>query len=467
MSTQADKPRISYTPCGGAFDMWRAKELMVLFDGPAGTGKSRGGLEKCLATAMKYDRCRQLLIRATRTSMTQSVLVTFETHVAVGKDGKPLPWVSGPSRATRTSYVLPNGSEIVLGGMDNPDRIMSTEYDRIYVFEATELAENAIEQLITRLRNGMTDYHQMVLDCNPSAPSHWLKRRADGGKMRRIPSRHTDNPMLWDAKAGEWTKRGREYLETLNQLTGHRRARLLEGHWAAAEGLVYSAFDNAFHVVDAMPVGWEKWDKLRTIDFGFTNPFVCQWWAVDPDGRMYLYREYVKSKRTVSDHAPEINRLSAGENYIATIADHDAEDRAELMKANIQTIAAKKAVSVGIQAVNDRLVKQGDGKARLYVLRSALVETCEVLESAKKPCGFLAEIDSYVYPKVKEGRGEKEEPVKEHDHSMDAARYAVAYFDVGGANGAKALPMALGKDEKEEPCGWLDLDEAADMWSTV
>ena len=27
------------------------------------------------------------------------------------------------------------------------------------------------------------------------------------------------------------------------------------------------------------------------VDFGYTNPFTCQWWAMDHDGRLYLYRE--------------------------------------------------------------------------------------------------------------------------------------------------------------------------------
>jgi predicted transcriptional regulator len=39
------------------------------------------------------------------------------------------------------------------------------------------------------------------------------------------------------------------------------------------------------------------------VDFGYTNPFVMQWWAEDPDGRLYLYREIYRTRRLVEDHA--------------------------------------------------------------------------------------------------------------------------------------------------------------------
>ena len=46
-------------------------------------------------------------------------------------------------------------TRLIIGGMDNADRIMSTEYDIILVVEATEISEDDAEKLGTRLRNGM------------------------------------------------------------------------------------------------------------------------------------------------------------------------------------------------------------------------------------------------------------------------------------------------------------------------
>ena len=109
------------------------------------------------------------------------------------------------------------------------------------------------------------------------------------------------------------------------------------------------------------------------IDFGYSNPFVCLWIAIDDDGRMYVYREIYHTRRTVKVHAAQINRLSEGERYEFTVADHDAEDRAALLENGIATIAANKAIRPGIEAVQERLKVAGDGKPRLFVLRDSLI----------------------------------------------------------------------------------------------
>ncbi len=389
---------------------------------------------------------RALLVRKFRASMTESILTVLESSVLVDGYGNREPWVGTTSRRTRHSYRFPNGSEVVLGGMDpaNKDRILSTEYDMIVYFEASESTEEDLDVLTTRLRHGVMPYQQLICDCNPSAPTHHLKRAADAGRMARFPSRHQDNPRLWDQEKQEWTKHGAEYIDTLQHLTGHRRARFLEGVWAAAEGLVYPEFDAAVHVIPEMPAGWQAWRKLRCIDFGHTNPFVCQWWAVDPDGRAYLYREIYRTKRIVADHAKRIEALSAGETYEVTIADHDAGDRATLQVAGIDTIAAHKAINTGLQAVTARLVPAADGRPRLYIVRGCTVDIDPALDAAKKPTTTESEFDGYVYPSGKAGRALKEEPVKENDHGMDAMRYAVAYLDLRAGNGAWVAGVGAG-----------------------
>ncbi len=428
---------MSYTPYGGIEKVWRSKATEVLAPGPAGTGKTRGILEKVHLYLLKYPKTRGLICRKTRASMTESVLVTFEAKVVqVGCD------LNNQSRRTRSSYDYDNGSVLVVGGLDNPDRIMSTEYDIIAVFEATECSEDDWEKLTTRLRNGKGPYHQIVADCNPASPSHWLKRRADRGQMEVFECRHQDNPVLWDRQAKDWTEQGRKYLATLQSLTGHRRARLLDGKWSAAEGLVYPEFNTATHVVASMPAGWEKWPKLRSIDFGFVHPFVCQWWAIDPDGRMWLYREIYQTKRTVAEHAAIINRYSDGETYVATITDHDAEDRATLAAHGIQSVPAMKDHRTGRDAMHERLRVQGDGKPRLLFLAGCTLETDRELYQAKKPTNTVAEFDCHIYPPGQDGKAPKEEPIKLYDDGLDAARYAVMHQDAAGrGHGAAVLTV--------------------------
>ncbi len=335
--------------------------------------------------------------------------------------------INGPRRQFRVSYRFPNGSEIVIGGLDNPSRILSAEYDIIYVQQAEEATENDWEILSTRLRNNRMPYQQLLGDCNPAWPTHWLKLRADKGQTLLWETRHEDNPTLWDEGAKAWTPEGREYIEeVLDKLTGARKARLRWGRWIQAEGVVYEGWDPALHLIDRFTIP-RDWRRFRVVDFGYTQPFCCQWWAEDPDGRLYRYRELYVTQRLVEDLAQDIVRLSAGERIEATIADHDAEDAATLKRHGVPTTPARKAVKEGIQAVAERLRKAGDGKPRLFLLRGSLVAADPRLLAAKLPLCAEQEIDSYVWAKGAGGELLKEVPVKENDHGMDSMRYMVMH----------------------------------------
>lgn len=412
--------------------LFDCRQPEVLLSGPAGTGKSRACLEYVHKLLLEHPGARALAVRKTLTSLVASGMVTFREKVLDARDGVAF---FGGSKAEAAQFRYPNGSRLVIGGMDKASKIMSSEYDMIYVQEATELTENDWESLTTRLRNGVMPYQQLVADCNPDAPTHWLKQRCDNGQAVMLESRHEDNPVLWDRKAGGWTEVGGAYMAKLDALTGVRFLRLRKGVWAAAEGLVYDGWDRAVHLVDAFPIP-QAWPRFLAVDFGFTHAFVCQWWAEDPDGRLYRYREIYRTKRLVEDHAQEIKRYWAGEpRPRAIICDHDAEDRATLERhVGMRTLAATKNVSAGIQAVASRLKPAGDGKPRLFLLRDALVHRDPDLADAKLPTCTEEEMDSYVW----NDKRTKDEPVKEADHGEDSLRYLVAYKDLAG-------PRARGK----------------------
>lgn len=411
-----------YQAFGAAAELWTDRSPELILSGPAGTGKSRACLEKLHACLLRWPGSRALVVRKTRESLTETALVTYEDKVLpVDSSIK-----EGAQRRVRQSYRYPNGSSVVVGGMDKATKIMSTEYDIIYVQEAIELTENDWESLTTRLRNGVMPFQQIIADTNPDSPSHWIRQRANAGRLKLLDSKHEDNPSLWSG--GRWTEAGARYIAKLDALTGVRLPRLRHGKWVAAEGVVYGDWSRSVHVVDRFPIPPE-WRRIRSIDFGYTNPFVCQWWALDGDDRVYLYREIYRTKRIVADHAKDIIRLSEGEKYEFTVADHDAEDRATLRAAGIFTVAAKKAVKPGIEAMENRMRIQPDGKPRLFVFRDSLVERDEELVDAKKPTCFVEEVDGYIWSPPKGEKAAKEEPIKLNDHAMDAARYAIMQMD--------------------------------------
>jgi len=426
-----------YRPYGASEELLYCRAPEVVVSGPAGTGKSRGELEKLHLCAEKYAGMRGLICRKTRASITQSAMVTFEQKVL--PEGSPV-----KLHHEDQEYRYPNGSVIVVGGLDKSSKIMSTEFDIIYVQETIELDEHDWESLTTRLRNGVMPYQQIIGDTNPDRPTHWMKQRAGRGTLLMLESRHEDNPVLFDHDRREWTDEGVRYIATLDRLTGVRKLRLRHGIWAAAEGMVYEdAWNRALNVVDAFPIPRE-WPRYWCIDFGYTNPFVWQQWAEDPDGRLYREREIYMTRRLVADHAADIlsvigwKRVEGGYMPLrespdplplAIICDHDAEDRATLERSiGLPTLPAFKAVSSGIQATATRMKAAEDGRPRLLYLRDALVERDETLALKALPTCTEDEVEGYIWD-LRAGRNKGEQPVKEDDHGMDTTRYMVAFAD--------------------------------------
>lgn len=416
-------------------------------------------LQKMHLAALVNPGMRGLIVRKTLASLGSTALVTWRERVVKEALDAGMVTFYGGSPQESPQYRYSNGSVIVVGGMDRAIRIMSSDYDIVYCQEATELTEDDWESLTTRLRHGSISFQQLMADCNPAQPTHWLKARGDRGIATVLESRHEDNPVLFD-DGGTLTEFGRSYIAKLDALTGVRYLRLRKGLWAAADGIVYDEFDPLLHIVDRFKIP-DDWPRYWIVDFGYVHPFVCQQYAEDPDGRLFLYREIYRTKRTVDQLAVDI--LSAGERTrrkdnpapthkdykytgerkfawqgrvwhepkpSALICDHDAEGRAVLERElGLRTTAAKKTVLDGIQAVQMRLRHAGDGRPRLFVMRDAVVDRDEELADAKKPTCTAEEFLGYVW-NTGAGKKPKEEPLKEDDHGMDCVRYLCAHKDL-------------------------------------
>jgi PBSX family phage terminase large subunit len=411
----------TYNPLPWQVAPWRDKSPIMLLTGSAGGGKSRLYAEKLHAYMLKYPGAMGLMVRKTRNSMTNST-VLFVERAVIGHD----PNVTHYPSKSRFEYS--NGSILAYGGMANEEQreqIRSIGQDGgldiAWMEEATRFTEDDFNELLPRMRGKAAPWRQIGLTTNPDTPYHWVYQRLiRGGEAKVYTSGARDNPY-----------NPADYLDALDKLTGPLRDRLRDGKWVQAEGAIYPQWDATVHLVDPFPIP-AGWRRFRSVDFGYTNPFVCQWWAVDPDGRMYLYREIYQTQRLVEDMARRIVSLSEGESLEATVADHDAEDRATLERYGVPSRAAQKDVSVGLQAVAARLRPAGDGKPRLYVLRDALVEADPRLVAAKLPTSTEEEVPGYVWQQAPEGRAAKEEPLKVNDHGMDAMRYAVMYLEHAG-----------------------------------
>jgi PBSX family phage terminase large subunit len=441
MSVTEIQPRIErarrhrYIPRGTQVEAQKASDPEVLLAGPAGTGKSRACLEKIHWMSLMYPGMRSLMVRKTQVSLVESGLVTFKRDVLRDFLGHEVTWYGG-SGSEPAAFRYSNGSVAIVGGMDKASKVLSTEYDMIYVQEATELEEEDWETLSTRLRNGRAPIQQIIADCNPQEPSHWLKQRADAGKTRMLNSHHTENPLLYDDN-GRITDRGRVYMSKLENLSGVRRLRLLQGMWAAAEGVIYEEWNPAIHLVAPFDVP-DDWARWWSIDFGFTNPFVWQNWAMNPDGILFLTQEIYRTQTVVQDHAREIAYLTQGQRQPQLIVtDHDPDGQQTLSRelgivtrgalGHNAPVSAYKKVKEGIEAVKVRLRAE-----RLHLFQGSVSRRDQELVDRHKPACTADEMPGYVWAEQKTPGHPKDEPLKENDHGCDAMRYMVAHVDLMG-----------------------------------
>jgi phage terminase large subunit len=424
----------------------------ILIDGPAGTGKTLGiseFLEWCLRM---WVGVRIAVVRKTLTSLRTSWQVTWEDkclepgHVLLN---------GGASRYHRTHYQHENGSTIELHGMDQATRLLSTEYDIVYVNEAIELTLSEWEMLHRCLRNNRLPFQMLLGDTNPGPPQHWLKVRCDTGRCLRLRSRHEDNPALPEA-----------YLEDLRtQLTGVRFKRLYEGIWAAAEGLVWENWDDDAHLISAKidyrddgtvwlydvvdgAHGLGDWIELRWFlgaqDIGWDSPGCAQLFGFDRDKRAYCVAECYRRHWHYEEWAEMWARWWARFQPIRKIVtDWDEEFQDRLRKllrlydtpgvvGNWSKRRGKSGEKTGIDAVRRRFERKGDGTRGLYFLRDRMSDYPDPdLARRGHPLRFEDEVAAWVYPPFEE-RKRHDEPEPDPlcpDHACDATRGAMDWAE--------------------------------------
>src|SRR5260221_10143392 len=120
---------LRYNPRGAAASIFAMQDSQLVLSGPAGTGKSRAILEKVHLACLKHPGLRALMVRKTRRSLTESAMVTYEKHVLGPELGTRVQWKS----SVQQYQYRKNGSILAVAGLDRSSKIMSSEWDLIYV----------------------------------------------------------------------------------------------------------------------------------------------------------------------------------------------------------------------------------------------------------------------------------------------------------------------------------------------
>lgn len=408
-----DLQETDYTPRGAAADFIYSHDPEVLLSGPAETGKTLAACWKAHLICLKYPGAQGALVRKTYASIPGTVFLTMKRVI----EGAPVEVFGGDNKPEKLIYA--NGSTIWIGGMDNPDRVLSGERDFIQLCQAEEFKVEDWETMTTRTtgRSAVYPYAQMFGDCNPGGSRHWILQRKKAGALTLIASRHVDNPTLY-APDGTLTQQGKKTIERLSALTGVRRKRLFEGIWATAEGAVFDNFDSEIHVKQQNIINYKNF--RLAFDEGYTNPAVILVIAEDNDGRRHVFEEYYERGKLQSEVV--VKALELAEKYDAWNGTCDAAAAgliAELRNAGLDINPGKGRVLDRIYAIQNDLKVQGDGRPRLTFDPSCI--------------NTVNDFESYIWKSDKNNNA-KDEPVKENDHAPDALGYDydAAQKDGGG-----------------------------------
>lgn len=421
-------------------------ECMV--EGPAGTGKSRAVGEFLYEVATKYAHTRILALRRFRADLHKGFQRTFEDMVLY--PGHPLLKTKGGGQGEqRESYLWPdNGSRLVLGHMEDPQRWYSSEWDIVYWNEMNEARLDQWERLDRSLRRGdrptECPWRLKIGDTNPDHPRHWANMRARAGKMHRLTTRHTDNPSLEN-----------EYLERLRGLTGVRHRRLYLGEWCAAEGQIWDCFDPDFHIVESTPpLVW----YIGGLDFGYTNPgcfLVC---GFDEHGRGYIIREVYRKGEHLEWWADQILALHEQFHLSMIVADSAEPRSIDWLNERLQLASSRGDAMV--HGVTKK--KNAQGKSFVFAsnehVRSLFQEAqLFILEDVQRLVGgpdpeligvarcVTDEVGEYVYRTAPEGR-ELQTAQREDvdpscaDHGCSAIRYLAT--EAWAADFTPAIPAS-------------------------
>lgn len=368
--------------------------------GGASSGKSHGVVQKVVLKACKkwpYPR-KVLWLRKVDRTIKDSI---FADVLDCLSRWRLLPLC----KVNQTNYTitLPNGSQFLFKGMQDPERIKSIKgLSDVVMEEASEFTLDDYTQLTLRLREPKHKNRQLFCMFNPVSKVNWTYKQWFAPDAEYDPSRvavhhstYKDNRFL-DA----------DNIATIEALKKNNPAYYkiyTLGEFETLDKLVFPTFEKRRLRADSL----NKFPSLFGLDFGYTNdPSVFIHVKADVKSKvLYVLEEYVKKGMLNDEIAQAIKSLGYAKEKITADA-AEKKSIAEIKRNGIYRIRpAEKGPNSVVQGVNFL-------KEFKIVVDDRCVKTIE-------------ELENYTYKKDKATNEYTNEPVDSYNHCIDAIRYAV------------------------------------------
>ena len=302
-----------------------------------------------------------------------------------------------------------NENLLHFGGLDDPEKIKSTDWNYIWAEETTELDKEDFEIMRLYNRNKSIDGkpNQIFLSFNPVSEFHWIKTDLVDDpsyeNKKEIVSTYKDNPFLPDFQV--------KILKDLEKQNPNYYRIYTLGEWGRLENLIYS---NWFEV-DYFPDMNKVSETIYGLDFGYNNPSALVKIMISNEEPNKCWEQELIYERGLTNNQL-INRMKRvipeGDRSLPIYADSAEPDRIEeIRNAGFNAIPMRK----GKNSVRDSI---------------DCVKRWKTIILPGSP-NLKKEKSSYCYQTDKSGRS-MEAPVKFMDHLMDAERGAL-WTHTGGS----------------------------------
>lgn len=375
--------------------------------GSAGSGKSYSICQKIIIRCCR-EPIRVLVCRRYATTLRNSCFALFKEVLA---NWQLTQFVK--IRETDMSITFPNGSQIIMVGLDTEEKLLSlTNISTVWVEEAYEVEKTKIEQLNLRMR-GTAANQQIILSWNPISKSSWLYNfTVEEPPANSIfhHSTYKDNPFL-----------NAEYIAALDEMETRNPAKYRVyglGEWGIdAEGLVITNWKK--EEFDYMALAALGYEHRAGMDLGWVDKTAIIDTLYDRENRtIYVFNEFYKSGCQLTEIASAVGDMKLNKTKIYVDA---AEPR------SIQYFKSE-----GINAVPCAKGKDSV-KAGYMFLQDCLIivhPSCQ---------NFITELENFSYIKSKITGEYTDDTTHEWSHAIDACRYA--YSDIYTQQKAKALSL--------------------------
>lgn len=401
--------------------MW--KHEFVLYGGARGPGKSYwlrwAALIYLLTMWQKYGKTDVTagLFCETYPELRDRQIAKIETEFPLELGELKTTQERGLGFHLREEY---GGGFLALRNLDKPKKYQSAEFAMIAVDELTKSELKTFNILRGSKRWPGVHHTPFIAATNPGGIGHlWVKdywidkiypaelksRESEFAFVQALPK---DNPYLTE-----------EYWEELDSLPPDLYAAWVEGNWDIFEGQAFSSWNRDRHTAKyrELPSWWPRW---RAVDWGFSKPFCCLWFAKDPDtSRIYVYREIYQAGLSDRQQAVAIvENTPPEENIQVTFADPSmwAKKSVEDVVTSTATIYSQNGVPL-TKADNDRL----SGKRKVDRVLQSLPDGEPGIIVFKNCRDLIRTLPALPYDETKV----EDVDTDAEDHAYDTLRYGL------------------------------------------